>query len=360
MLLAQQNRDKPVTGQEADDSNIPRGPVTTVETAENVTTRRTLLLTGKKMDLCPLCNSRHFYKKQWTKVDPPHETQMLLTHLSSCPKLAELSPAQREKTVADQSACTQCSSWDHTKHKLPGRAPAGETKCKHKMGSVVCGAKHGPWYHEALGGSATTGSILAACSLDHEQISRRKSGLYEVYSVAVPDIAGCLQTGTFLVDPGLDTNSIRHDYAAKLGLQGVQYSYYLKVVDMEYMRKESARYKFDVTDRYGAVHHVSALGFNSINSLPDEPDLQSQMPLLGHLPLDILERHRGTVDILLGLGSSFLHGKTRQEWGNLRVLESRFGCGWVLLRYQCGMALFTTSQPLQWSSRTASLLEPAL
>ena len=43
-----------------------------------------------------------------------------------------------------------------------------------------------------------------------------------------------------------------------------------------------------------------------------------------------MRRPGGNVDVLLGLGSSMLHGKTRREWDNLRLLESKFGCGWVL------------------------------
>ena len=34
--------------------------------------------------------------------------------------------------------------------------------------------------------------------------------------------------------------------------------------------------------------------------------------------------------MLLGLRNSKLHGKDVGEWGNLRLLRSRFGCGWAI------------------------------
>ena len=241
-----------------------------------------------------------------------------------------MTPALRERTVGDQNACVHCSSWDHTRHKMPGGVIAGEAKCRHKTGAGECGGKHGPWYH--LGGveTATTGSIVGACGQDHDRMSGRKPGLYKVYSVPVLSIDGEEKAGTFLVDPGSDTNYICHDYVRRLGLQGVPYSCYLKVVDTEYVKKSSAKYKFDVMDRYGQVHHVSAVGLESITTLPDEPDLSPLSPLLSGQPSEILYRPRGTVDVLLGLESSILHRRTKYEWGNLRLLKSRFGCGWVL------------------------------
>ena len=54
------------------------------------------------------------------------------------------------------------------------------------------------------------------------------------------------------------------------------------------------------------------------------------LSLLVGIPEEVLDRPGGSVDILHGLGSSSLHGRTRQEWGNLRLLESKFVCGWVL------------------------------
>ena len=125
----------------------------------------------------------------------------------------------------------------------------------------------------------------------------------------------------FGFDPGSDTNYIQHNFASKLGIQGVPYSCFLKVVDTEYVRKDSAKYEFDMIDREGAVHHISVLGLESITTLPDKPDLKPLLPLLEGLPQEIIEQPQGQVDVLLGLGSSMLHGKTKREWDNLCLCE---------------------------------------
>ena len=44
----------------------------------------------------------------------------------------------------------------------------------------------------------------------------------------------------------------------------------------------------------------------------------------------MLQRPQGEVDVLLGLRNSALHGKTVQQWDNLRILESPLGNGWSL------------------------------
>ena len=141
---------------------------------------------------------------------------------------------------------------------------------------------------------------------------------------------GVDKAATVLVDPGSDTDYITHDFAASLGLVGTPYSCFLKVVDMDYIEKKTAKYDFDIVDRDGVAHRVHALGLDTVTTLPEEPDLGPIRHLLKGLPDEVVQRPQGKVDILLGLGSSSLHGRTRQEWGNLRLLESRFGCGWVI------------------------------
>ena len=275
--------------------------------------------------------------------NPPRvATEALNIHLvslvlSTCPLFAAMLGPERENTVVSQSGCLNCSAWDHSKHKLPRGAPAGEAKCHHKLSSGECGGKHGPWYHSAPVVSAMTGSVVAACGQVHGQVSVRKPGLYEVYAVDVPAVSGSHVTATILVDPGSDTNYICHDCARRLGLQGIPYTCFLKVVDTEFVRKESAKYEFDIVDREGNSHHVSVLGLESITTLPEEPDFTPLLPLLytelcneDNLCEEVLRRPGGSVDILLGLGSYALHGRTQREWGNLRLLEAKFGCGWVL------------------------------
>ena len=171
------------------------------------------------------------------------------------------------------------------------------------------------------GGTANTGAVLESQEHNCGHGSLRQPGLYEVYSVAIPSRCGADKVATIMVDPGSDTNYVRHDFARSLGLDGTPYSCFLKVVDMEYVKKESAKYAFEIVDKEGVGHHIDALGLDTITTLPEEPDLEPVLHLLDRLPGGILDRPQGRVDILLGLGSSALHGKTRMEWDNLRLLE---------------------------------------
>merc|ERR1712055_1269804 len=83
-------------------------------------------------------------------------------------------------------------------------------------------------------------------------------------------------------------------------------------------------------DRKGNLHSVTALGLDAVTTLPQDPDLGPIRSLLAGYPEDMFHRPQGRVDLLLGLRSTRLHGKVVRELGDLRVLETLFGCGWVL------------------------------
>ena len=235
---------------------------------------------------------------------------------------------------------------------MPGGTPAGDPKCQVKIGANECGGKHGEWYHSTTGGIANTGAAVVGGELSPS----RRPGLYEVYAVAVPAVSGPDQVGTVLVDPGSDTDYIRHNFARWLGIQGTPYSYFLKVVDSEFVLKKSAKYKFEMVDRFGVVHRISALGLETITTLPPESDLDPLLPLLSGVPREVLEHPQGVVDVLLGLGSSSLHGKMIQEWGNLRLLETSFGCGRVLRGSHQSLKFPTTSLKPVLSTEAQAML----
>ena len=202
-----------------------------------------------------------------------------------------------------------------------------DPKCKRKISGIECGGKHGQWYH---GTTATTGTLTL--EPDGDPSRGRGPGLYEVYSVPVPCVHDGSVTGTIFVDPGSDTDYIRHDFARALGLTGVPHRCRIKVVDTDFRTIETARYEFELEDRDGIRHRIHALGLDTVTTLPRDPDLSPLEPLLEGIPKEVMERPQGRVDVLLGLHSSILHGRLSKEWGNLRLLQSRFGCGWVLRR----------------------------
>ena len=300
--------------------------VTTIADAQAVAERRRVSLESRKLDKCPVCASKHTYEQTWTNVQPPIKAKLLSTHLTTCPKFVAMAPDAKLAVMLANAACPQCAAWDHTEHKYAGGRTLKEPKCSVVVNSVACGGAHGRWFHEGTG-TGSTNSVVATAST-------QGPGLYEVYYVpvhAATETSGekC-QPSMVMIDPGSDTNFITHSLAAKLGLQGQPYQFRLNVVDREARPIQTARYQFKVEDRLGSRHAIQAMGLESITTLPSDPDLSPIHHLVERYPREVLDQPQGEVDILLGLRNSALHGTTREQWGDLRLMESPLGCGWSL------------------------------
>ena len=146
-------------------------------------------------------------------------------------------------------------------------------------------------------------------------------GLYEVYLAPIHSPEGLpdprVASGMIMIDPGSDTNFIKHEFAKQLGLEGERCQFRLKVVDRDARPIKTARYRIDVEDCSGVRHVVYAMGLETITILPPDPDLAPIRELLRGYPEAVLDRPQGDVDILLGLRNSALHGSTEEQWGNL-------------------------------------------
>ena len=190
----------------------------------------------------------------------------------------------------------------------------------------ACGGAHGKWYHGESAAGASHSVVVTA--------EKQGPGLYEVYLAPVHPAGGeagsVSKDGMVMVDPGSNTNFVRHDFAAALGLRRETCQFKLKVVDREARAIDTARYLLQLEDKDGNYHEVLAMGLDEVTTLPPDPNLSPVQALVQHLPAAVLDRPQGQVDILLGLKNSALHGRTTQEWGNLRLLESPLGCGWSL------------------------------
>ena len=269
----------PSSQQQQTQQDGTRVPVTTVEMAHEVAARRLATLIKKKLDKCPLCKMVHYFDRNWLRVTPPTITKMVSTRLTSCAKFLAQSPEQRAVLVMSQGVCSVCMSWDHTRHQGVGGGPSGELKCREKVNGVECGKKHGAWYHASASGTGCVGECGQGCQADSTS-----PGLYEVYSAELKNSQGGVEAGTLFIDPGSDTDYIWHDYAQSLGLVGEPYVCHLKVIDMEYVEKKTAKYEMDILDRHGHFHRVTAIGLDSIMTLPPEPDLEPLRPLLREFP----------------------------------------------------------------------------
>ena len=273
--------------------------VKTIQDAREVCAKRKANLEAKKIDKCPLCQKVHNYNKTWTQISPPAKNPMVSTQLASCPLFLALSPDQKAVKIVAQAACPLCTSWEHPKHKLPGGREAPEPKCKVLVNGTECRGKHGRWFHATGTSQSTTGNLVTSPS--EGTGASQTSGLYKVYSTEFRGQPGMEQMGTLMIDNGSDTNYVRHAFALALGLHGEPHRCRLKVVDTDYRLVETAKYRLKVVDSDGQEHQVVALGLDSITSLLPDPDLTPLVPLLGDIPLQVLDRPQGRVDILLGL-----------------------------------------------------------
>ena len=310
-------------------SSGPKGErieVKTKQDALNVAEKRKTSLEARKLDKCPVCGQVHHYERTWTTSQPPVKANLISTHLTSCPKFVALNPSEKLAAVLGNAACLVCAAWDHPAHRFQGGKPAKEPKCSFLVNGTACGGTHGRWFH----GTSTEGgshSVVTAAAA-------QGPGLYEVYSVPIRDVLEEREqqgaTGMVMIDPGSDTNFVRHEFARQLGLVGEPCNFRLKVVDREARPIQTARYRMIVEDRQGNGHWVSALGLETITILPPDPDLTPIQHLVRDIPEAVLDRPQGEVDVLLGLRDSALHGSTERQWGNLRLLRSPLGCGWSL------------------------------
>ena len=315
--------------------------VKTVRDAEEVAERRKKNLEARKVDKCPLCNQQHQYERTWSETQPPVKAKLLSTQFTSCPRFLALSAEEKMSAVLENAACVHCSSWDHRLHKFPGGKPTRGPSCSSTINGNVCGGAHGKWYHEG-GAAGGAHSVVAAAT-------KQGPGLYEVYLAPIhspedlpnPSVA----SGMIMVDPGSDTNFIKHEFAQQLGLEGEACQFRLKVVDRDARPIKTARYRLEVEDCAGARHVVYAMGLETITVLPPDPDLTPIKELLRGYPEAVFDRPQGDVDILLGLRNSALHGRTEEQWGNLRLLKSPLGCGWSLRGSHPDLVYATPSLP---------------
>ena len=300
-----------------------RVEVTTIAQAREVAAKRKANLEAKQLDKCPICKTQHEYEKEWSQITPPTKIKMVSTLLTSCPQFLAQPPAQKLVTVTAHAACPLCTSWEHTKHKFGGRE-LPEPKCKVDVAGSECGGPHGKWYHATSG---NTGNLVSAPLVTETSPT---PGLFEVYSADFVAQDGSRIVGTIMIHSGSDTDYVRHNFARDLGLEGEPHVCRIKVVDMDYRTVDTAKYSLTVVDVDGETHVVAAQGLGSITTLQPDPDLSPLLPLLDGILERVLARPQGRVDVLIGLHNSKLHGKDVREWGNLRLLKSRFGCGWAL------------------------------
>ena len=134
-------------------------------------------------------------------------------------------------------------------------------------------------------------------------------------------------------DDGSTTSIITHKLAGFLGLKGKDVTQWIEVAGKEYERYDTKIYKTKIYDIYGVEHNINLYGLNRITSNPDVIDVEEVYRYFPHIVKGSLDRPDGEVGILIGQNYAGLlpsGGSGRNCMDNLRVMDSKFGSGFVL------------------------------
>ena len=201
--------DKPASG--------ARIEVKTAQDAKMVADKRKQSLTERKLDKCPVCSEVHTYERTWPATNPPVKARLISTHLTTCANIScYVSRREDGRSHGKRGMLGVCRLGSYGTHKYPGGKPGRELKCSQTVNGVVCDSAHGRWYHE----TATSGASHSVVA----SVSSQGPGLYEVYLAPIHPPSNQANQGTasgmIMIDPGSDTNFVRHDFAEAIGLTG--------------------------------------------------------------------------------------------------------------------------------------------
>ena len=161
------------------------------------------------------------------------------------------------------------------------------------------------------------------------EINELQPTLHYMQDILVNNV-GCARV---LWDDGSNRVLVNNEFAREQKLKSPDPDITMKVVG--HAKKISVKlYEFTLSDIYGNQYHVWGYGIDSIMEPDDPVDLSKVRSLFPHVPdiaFKTLPRKR--IDILMGLNFNSLHpcgGKGVDKVGNLKALQSKFGCGWVI------------------------------
>ena len=280
---------------------------------------------------CPACDQAHTFKGRDGVVRPS-------TRLG-CSTFKRLGVNERVAVLEKANGCARCMDFTgkHQRDSCPYKAQDGQPiTCNEKVNGVRCGKEH----HQMLHGSTNKFSMYSQVNRAHVSIaptdeeiasSLKSTTLMQLQNVPVK--GSTLLCLTFF-DTGSTVHLVRREYALKLGLKGRRTYLDLTTTGERKEKRETTVYWVPLLDRKGVTHTVMAYEMENITA-PMEADnvtvAEKLFPMVGK---GALERPSGPVDLLVGIHMAgiFPYLASREEHlrGNLRLMTSIFGTGWVL------------------------------
>ena len=291
----------------------------------------------QRVGKCPLCEEEHTFKSKWRSMPWPSD------RLIQCKRFNDMTTQQRGEFLEQVQGCSRCTSWGHTKPECT----MAEIDCTETINGSRCHIDH-----SRLVCNSGVAYCMVARSTGYsnfEDIDELQPTLHYMQDICV----NSSKTARVLWDDGSNRVLVNNDFAREQKLKSRDAVVTMKVVG-HVKRMTVKLYEFALCDIDGNQYHIWGYGIDNIME-PDEPiNLSKVRCLFPHVPdiaFKTLPRKR--IDILMGLNYNSLHpcgGNGIDAVGNLKVLQSKFGCGWVI----GGSHKDLRVSPLKFSSIAAS------
>ena len=132
-------------------------------------------------------------------------------------------------------------------------------------------------------------------------------------------------------DNGSTIVIVRKEFAKSLGLTGRACLQCLQVCGWPEEPWNTEVYMVTLVDKEGQEHTMEAYGMDEITGDVESVNSDGVVHHFPVIPSDDLKRPSGKVDLLCGINQAALHSTSGENpVGNLRLLKSRFGSGWLL------------------------------
>ena len=298
---------------------------------------------------CPLCSKYHTYFRWRDKEEWPTD------RIFRCENFVKMSIKDRAAALEKFRCCPKCTSWKHNKTDCASRAKCGKLvdgrKCFGEHSSMVCGS--GSAYCgsarvllDQACSSSSNSSSCSSCSSLNSSVDSSSSSLSDSSDVSFPDIDAVtllLLQDLKVMDSDLarscwDNGSNRilvaHDYARRNNLRSQKIAFRLDVVGVKGDPQDGVLYELTLVENDGSMRKVWGFGVDTIMDPPEPVNLTPIRHLFPHLPDSVfIPLPRKPVDLLIGNNFFQLHpdgGQGRNAVGDIKVLDSSFGSGWVI------------------------------
>ena len=232
-----------------------------------------------------------------------------------------MSIKQRAEIIEQSAGCPRCTSWAHCKAQCSMQA----IDCKEVVNGSQCHRDHS---------RLVCNSGVAYCLS-----AKTGSGDVDLYQPTLHylqdiHINNDVETARILWDNGSNRVLVDHSFAAERKLRSRSTTVTMKVVGGQFKKVRTKIYEVDLVDKSGQKHSIWGFGIDLIIEPDDPVDVSAVRSLFPHIPDEVFSTlPKKRVDILVGLNFNSLHpygGLGQNAVGDLKVLHSRFGNGWVL------------------------------